>query len=1097
MNQPNTYRRSARTALAMLGFCWWVLPAGAQEGLGDVVYTVGTTVTDAHGTNWAYVLWQATTPALLGGQAFSVNLKAGDANSTNLYTRRSVVQLQTDPSIIQGLLARAGAIGQDPYRLADDLNNLFATLLVTNKLVPTNGLNTTAGRLSAVIRGSLAGAEHYQNLLLLSKNHPAVSLALGCAAVEMIGPGKTTFEIRAYDPARNQDLAVVGRLTVEAGLPTILPAPGQPVLVPDYSARGHLNLRFRWGTPDGLRRLSLLQFGYDLYRVQKAYAESQGWGLAPPPLAVLLSVVTTNPAAAKRINRLPILPSRRFTLEEASTFWPPGDTNTFFVADDDGRFRTGYFNRGFTNGAQFYYYAAARDVLGRDGLLSGGALATVCDHQPPYPPMRLRAWSDVVSNRPALRISWDQVTNYYTQTSTDPQTGATFEMRSGVVTNYWVYRWHNPDEMFQFYSDPSNHLVAVIPHVPGKTTLAFLDNGGGAPSPPADYGKTVWYTVRAGDNGACGPNLSPHSAPAYAVLRDRVGPVVPPDALVEINCPRPFARFLQAQQQSGSPDSNSFMFRLTCTRTSPSVEWAEFYVHNDLSVRLARVPFAGRGATVDTWFTGQRGAVYIFECVVGWAQCNKRSTNATSGVVAGPSTPVYHMDVNFAGNATRHLQDARDTSGCCGHVAEDPVTGELVFPKVTIPPTPTSKEWRLYQRVDNGPMTLMAQGVYANALDPAQYEDDVLPAQGGTVCYYLQVLDEQGNASPLQVLTCFLKLPKAGHSLPKPVLAPIQAAGNDDNPRMNLTWFCPPPGVDRFEVSVAALPTPPPTNGTDFSSYLCFSNVAPELLTITNSRGEVLSNLTFSTFRTPRVGGDFSGVAGQFLVPATVEQGKTYAIYVKALSQSGKSGSPSDIETFCWMPGNTPMPQVPWPMRPLASTNANFLGAAAFLDPANNTLNYFTDAKGAAVWIGYTETILGLPTVNGSGHTVFARCAEDVNAWALTNLISQRLLPVTLYRVQVPNSAFPNVSSNVVQVSPLLEQIAFGRLVSSSTNVLMLDPFVATVWWQDASNKPHLSLMLRDTSPQIKKARYKYILVRFKPNGEIDQLIPTNEVEVP
>src|SRR5213596_2838510 len=36
----------------------------SQNGVGDIVYTVGTVARDAHGRDWAYLLWQATQPAL-------------------------------------------------------------------------------------------------------------------------------------------------------------------------------------------------------------------------------------------------------------------------------------------------------------------------------------------------------------------------------------------------------------------------------------------------------------------------------------------------------------------------------------------------------------------------------------------------------------------------------------------------------------------------------------------------------------------------------------------------------------------------------------------------------------------------------------------------------------------------------------------------------------------------------------------------------------------------------------------------------------------------------------------------------------------------
>jgi hypothetical protein len=68
---------------------------------------------------------------------------------------------------------------------------------------------------------------------------------------------------------------------------------------------------------------------------------------------------------------------------------------------------------------------------------------------------------------------------------------------------------------------------------------------------------------------------------------------------------------------------------------------------------------------------------------------------------------------------------------------------------------------------------------------------------------------------------------------------------------------------------------------------------------------------------------------------------------------------------------------------------------------------------------------------------------------------------------------------------------------SSSTPVTVIcDPFVTITTSSDAAHR-YVYLWLEDTQPQISGARYKYILVRFKPNHEIDQLIPTTEVDVP
>ena len=50
--------------------------------------------------------------------------------------------------------------------------------------------------------------------------------------------------------------------------------------VPNYSPKGHLNIRLRWATPGKLRRLSLLGSGFEIFRLTKASAIAEGWSVA-------------------------------------------------------------------------------------------------------------------------------------------------------------------------------------------------------------------------------------------------------------------------------------------------------------------------------------------------------------------------------------------------------------------------------------------------------------------------------------------------------------------------------------------------------------------------------------------------------------------------------------------------------------------------------------------------------------------------------------------------------------------------------------------------------------------------------------------------
>jgi hypothetical protein len=135
--------------------------ARSQNGIGDIVYTVGTVTRDSSGQDWAYLLWQATQPELTSGRVFAIYSKPGDAASASAYTRVSLVRLQTDFRIIEPLLRRAARLGDDLDKLSQDLRQLFVTV------VPSSSISL-ADELSAVIRGSLNVTDYYQNLVLLS-----------------------------------------------------------------------------------------------------------------------------------------------------------------------------------------------------------------------------------------------------------------------------------------------------------------------------------------------------------------------------------------------------------------------------------------------------------------------------------------------------------------------------------------------------------------------------------------------------------------------------------------------------------------------------------------------------------------------------------------------------------------------------------------------------------------------------------------------------------------------------------------------------------------------------------------------------------------
>jgi len=151
---------------------WMPVTTRAQSGIGDIIYTVGTTVRDANQQDWAYILWQGTQPGLVSNRVFAVYGKPGVATNLAPYTRLSLVAVQTDPRVIKPLLARAGNLGDNLAKLDQDLGALFGSFIPLNTV-------TVEEQLSAVISGSLGRADYYQ--FKCRKTAPRVTSICGFA----------------------------------------------------------------------------------------------------------------------------------------------------------------------------------------------------------------------------------------------------------------------------------------------------------------------------------------------------------------------------------------------------------------------------------------------------------------------------------------------------------------------------------------------------------------------------------------------------------------------------------------------------------------------------------------------------------------------------------------------------------------------------------------------------------------------------------------------------------------------------------------------------------------------------------------------------
>ena len=1060
-------------AAALCGIIWHGPRARAQAPalLPDTIFTVGTTTPDAGGRQWAYILWVGSDNQLVVGRQFAVYAKAGDAASTNPYERRAITGLQTEPPVIRALLNRAATLGDDLVQLEQRVNNLFAALQP-----PAGPLEQ---KLSAVIRGTIADPAQLNSLVLLGRLHPGVNFCLGYAHAEVIPAGKTTFEIREYDKDTGRDLGVVGRVTVTAGAPVALPAPGPVVQVPESDPRGDLNIKLRWASPDALRRLTLLNHGFNVYRVTKAHAEAQGWDIAPPAPAVLRAAAGSHPAV-KRVNELPVLKTRDFSAADVGNFVL--DPKTAFLADDNGRYQPGGVP--FENGAQYYYFVTSRDVLGRDWGPSPGLLVKVCDRLPPDAPLALRVENDYTftggAAKQKLKVLWRPNTN-----------------TADTVTGYYVYRWAAPDDVQAAGSNPLlNRIAGPIPHVPGKAIYSYVDDGAGSPTAPADYSKTYWYTIRSVDNGACdGGNFSAHSRPVYGVLRDRTGPDGPGGRIDVLCCA--YAVVGRDPVDFNDPDGrnqdpNLAYYEFEVRRARPEIRWAEFYFRELVESNfLGRVYFPGEEPLLVLRWTVPRSQVQegqiIFWCRVGDDR-GQESDFAFVTTIRDPKSTTIRRVPFAARIGCRKIprRTANQFIECRG--AHNPLPngpdGEVVGPPLTITLTPGTKEYRLYRRVDNGPLTLIKQGP-ANSDDLSQItvDDPDMPANAAVICYFAQLFDEHGNASPLvQIDECIeIQMPMA-----VPLLAPLEPVGDESSPKMKVRWFCPPYGVNRFEVSIANTigfmpPNPSPDLGTLITNRIKQYFVA----------GEPRTNVFF-LYRTPPVGPAF-GNGAQFEVTVNIALGQEYTVTVAAVGPDGLAGPDSNAESLSWNVPPLVGPDVPWPARPLP--DLNFFHPS--LQAARMPDNIF---PGLAIRIG--EVPWGhqanVPKERQDLFPASLRQNRNPMDYVYTNKLGEKLFPAVVYRVPFPSPEYPQVSQDLIQVTPLMEAIAhqFATDPQYGNITVLHDPFIRMTEGVifGAGQLPG-ALWLVDTQPVVTGARYVYLIVRLGPNGEIKEVIPSNVVE--
>jgi hypothetical protein len=1163
-------RISAIAAWVLVGAANLTGQTSSALPVPPLVTTAAASALDAAGRPWAYVQFGENQPGLLAARTLAVYAKSGPPESAEPFTFRGLVTHTNDPTALQVLVQRGASLGENLATLETMLTELHRLWINTidsdNPPVTEPPVMPLPQRLSALLQRAAGDRALAQMLDLIGVSHPAVCLARGTAwagLLEVPVGSDATLEIRERNAA-GADLTVIGRVTVRAGQPVLLPAPGPLVVVPDPTATGDLNVKLRWATSDELRREP--SAGVVLWRVDKALAEAQGFDATPPTATALAALAAAQPGEAKQVSPGPISASKLFFDYNVALFDPAdyGDPTTHFFTDDNDRARPG--GTALPEGTRVYYFAAAVDLLGRPGLVSVGVPAVFCHRLPPPLPSRF-----TVSNAGTLAVGQYFDVSWLQNTVGADISTSRYEIFRGDDLAFHGKAMNGELDLEADPIDPAAPTaiqrvgVVIDPALDPAETLAFTDTGVSANE--ANFGRTWWFAIRAVHEGppGCGEVASTLSPPVFAALRQRQGPEAPNANQIDTgdDCWRTLrVACIKADEatevvSTEALDPSVAQFRARCERRTHAISAAEFRVIDRVTsvelVATVRAEFAEGEDAVEFAFTQplvNADRVIEVQCraVAFDGSLSRWAAGHLGSRAPGVRTANHYMRHSFRADCiveserVAHLEEATrlgrapdelwnslgdlqpgecDTTRALLTVSPD--SGRILPIRIRLFPTPGTAEYRIYRRIDEGELSLTAQGLTDPVLPGAAVErfDDAPPVTACTVSYYAQFLDENGNASPMALVwshTILSPTPPPAPLLKQPLLADM--GGTDAAPLVTLTWVCPPQTVARFEVfvhTIVVMPpaSPPPVASPAGSFNQIFLNPVAK-----KSIFSALANLRMSdrvivdrSFLTGKVGGDF-GAGPRFTLPLELDKNFEYTVWLRGIGPNGEIGECSRRVTFRWQPPKAVAGSIPWPARPLPPIGTFHASIAAvdFGDlPVQQLL--WDEGNPARPPVDVDETPVGIRVgsikVGTDGRFFFgsrspafvadpgtiAEGRHDPNTQLFQHADeTQRLLPCVLYRQQVANDNFPAVSDDVIQCSPLISSIAWTHPDHMPSGAELVDPFFR--WVRAGLHLVSLELYLVDTQPLVGGARYRYWLLRFDARGEPVQTVPCGEVTI-
>ncbi|MCX6857848.1 MAG: hypothetical protein NTV80_23425 [Verrucomicrobia bacterium] len=544
-------------------------------------------------------------------------------------------------------------------------------------------------------------------------------------------------------------------------------------------------------------------------------------------------------------------------------------------------------------------------------------------------------------------------------------------------------------------------------------------------------------------------------------------------------------------------------------------------------------PDAVRGLLVSAAYNGRTVVVQEFNTLLfGWIIRGVSQVRGNEVVFPDPGRSV--MDGLFPSYRAILLPTGGDC--VCLHDARPKGSSKIIPISISTNVPATTREWRLYRRVDEGDMALVKSLVIdPGAFAPEQLlaEDSNLPPHGAVVAYYAQCFDSNHNPSPFVFLGKIKLIPDPT----KPLMnAPIALDAVANMGRLKVKWFCPPPGIQRFRIYVLPLKSDSP-HASAVDPSITTINITPspngiiipqyfQLIGETESRS--LQALRY--FETADIPPGTSSPLRE--VEFEVTPGVDYAVFVACLGLDLSTFLQSDAHLFTWKapPPVVAETLVAWPARPLPEV-VKVSGVDAFLMSSAIALpNYLAnnstipDAVAASMYpvgisLGYMFVlplpithdaadpmcashpfVFGLMTPAGAGNP------SDVLPTSLgndpTSYLVPDVLPCALFRQTLLNAEDPGP---LMQVSPLRVSIAhrvdptpapLQEVLGNGQLTTIADPFIKANTYS-GTLPPLTILSLVDTHPVEEGASYRYYLVSYRDDGEIRRVIDCGNVTIP